>query len=421
MSLLGVAMACSLPAIGMRLSGFDPHSAPLLGMIVFGLGIVSAAFVLTWAAEVAEGDIGSGLAVILLALVTVLPEYAVDLLFAWKAVPIPEYRAYALANMTGANRLLIGIGWPTVALLVWYRENRKGVLLDKQRSGDVVWLGAASLYCMLIPLKGDLAWYDAVVLIAIYGLYVATTGGEGGEHPEPVGPPLAMVSWPKKRRRWATVALFVWSACAIGAASEPFADSLVLGGKRLGVDEYFLIQWLAPLASESPEFVVTILLVLRGRAAMGFGALVSSKVNQWTLLVGGVPIAYGLSGLHHGHGFQPLVVDAHQVEELWLTATQSLYAVATIVDLEFSFRQALAILVLFLVQFLGSILLEAFGRHAEIRSLHVGLSFLYAALALERFVSQRRHMVDRWRQAFGRSPRPAPAGPHPDRHDEGDV
>ena len=111
-------------------------SAPIQA-ITFGLAIVGAAFVLAWAAEVAQLDISAGLAIAVLALIAVLPEYAVDLVFAWRGGEAYEtYGAacgpagvdyndtpcsFALANMTGANRLLIGVGWSMVVLLAWWR------------------------------------------------------------------------------------------------------------------------------------------------------------------------------------------------------------------------------------------------------------------------------------------------------------
>jgi cation:H+ antiporter len=57
-----------------------------------------------------------------------------------------------------------------------------------------------------------------------------------------------------------------------------------------------LIQWVAPLASESPEFLIAILFALRGRGSVGIGALISSKVNQWTLLIGTPPLAFMFIG-----------------------------------------------------------------------------------------------------------------------------
>ena len=79
-----------------------------------GLSILGAAFMLSWACELAEREIPQAMALLLLALMGVLPEYAVDLHFAWVAGKDPTYAGYAVANMTGANRLLIGLGWAMV-------------------------------------------------------------------------------------------------------------------------------------------------------------------------------------------------------------------------------------------------------------------------------------------------------------------
>lgn len=431
LALLFLAVAATLPGLVMTLAGFHPPTAPMLGLAVYGMCVVAAAFVLTWAAEVAEGEIGSGLAVVFLALVTVLPEYAVDATLAWKAGYIVEYQHKALANMTGANQLLIGVGWPLVALIVWYRQGSRGLALRRQRSGDVVWLLVATLYSLLLPLKRGVCWYDALVLFAIYALYVKTSAADDdAEHDVAalVGPPRIMVTWPRRRRRTWIVVLFVWAAGAILASAEAFAESLIHAGHRLHVDDVLLIKWLAPLASEAPEFVVVILLTVRGRAEMGMGAFISSKVNQWTLLVGGVPVAFCISSAVHGSGFGAcLPLDAHMQAELWLTAAQGLYAVATIADLNFSLGQALTILGLFLVQFVVTLLLSTgllqglgFGPQHE-QPFHLGCAVVYGVLALERFFHQRHHLLARWRDV--RHGVPAEVAPKvgerhtPDEHD----
>ena len=72
--------------------------------LFFGLAMVGAAFMLSWAAEVIQLDISAGLALALLALIAVLPEYAVDFVFTWKAGSDPSFAPLALANMTGANQ-----------------------------------------------------------------------------------------------------------------------------------------------------------------------------------------------------------------------------------------------------------------------------------------------------------------------------
>ncbi|HKJ24351.1 MAG TPA: hypothetical protein VKB65_05970, partial [Myxococcota bacterium] len=117
-------------------------------------------------------------------------------------------------------------------------------------------------------------------------------------------------------------------------------------GRERHTDEFLLVQWVAPLASESPEFLVAILFALRLRGSVGLGALFSSKVNQWTLLVGAIPIAFAISS----GGLHGLPLDARQSEELWLTSAQSLLAVILIADMRFSRVEALALAVLFLGQ-----------------------------------------------------------------------
>jgi cation:H+ antiporter len=64
-------------------------------------------------AEAAEHDIPRALALITVAMLAVLPEYAVDIIFVWKAGGHSAFAADAAANMTGSNRLLLGLGWPT--------------------------------------------------------------------------------------------------------------------------------------------------------------------------------------------------------------------------------------------------------------------------------------------------------------------
>src|SRR5204863_811465 len=131
---LGLALLLTLPGILLRLG--DLHANPATSAAIFGLAIVGAAFMLSWAAEVAQLDISAGLAIAVLAFIAVLPEYAVDMVFAWKGGNAfekfgPTCRAagdtsespcsLALANMTGANRLLIGIGWPMLVFVAWWQ------------------------------------------------------------------------------------------------------------------------------------------------------------------------------------------------------------------------------------------------------------------------------------------------------------
>src|SRR3981081_650654 len=122
---LAVAMAllAAVPAAVVHVGVFN---VPVeIATLFYGLAIVGAAFAMSWAAEAAEHDIPRALALTVVALLAVFPEYAVDIVFAFKAGQDPAYAPYAAANMTGSNRLLLGFGWPTVSVLAWlFRGHR---------------------------------------------------------------------------------------------------------------------------------------------------------------------------------------------------------------------------------------------------------------------------------------------------------
>ncbi|HEU4342872.1 MAG TPA: sodium:calcium antiporter, partial [Candidatus Binatia bacterium] len=97
-----------------------------------------------------------------------------------------------------------------------------------------------------------------------------------------------------------------------------------------------------------PEFIVAILFALRGNPGASMGTLISSKVNQWTLLIGMLPVVYAISAGR----IAPMEMDGRQVEEILLTAAQSLFAVAILANLSFSLAEALIVFVLFSTQLL---------------------------------------------------------------------
>src|SRR2546427_12215107 len=118
---LGASAFLCLQWIILHLSGIP--LAPEWQALSAGVGIFGAAFMLSWAAELAQMDIPQALALAFLALIAVLPEYTVDIYFALRAGTDPSYTPYATANMTGANRLLIGLGWATVVIAFWLKTD----------------------------------------------------------------------------------------------------------------------------------------------------------------------------------------------------------------------------------------------------------------------------------------------------------
>ncbi len=345
---LGLAVGASLPWTAVALSGAG--LPPLLVALLAGGSILGAAFLLSWAVETAELDVPPALAVSVLALVAVLPEYAVDATFAWNAGRDPSQAHYAIANMTGGNRLLLGLGWSLMVFLAWGRFGKAGIRLPAVARLDVGVLFVASLYALVPVVRGRLTLLDTAVFVLLYLAYVvAAARAEREEDGEEalVGPSALLGVFGPAVRRPLLLAILAWAAGAIYLAAEPFAHALVQTGLEYGVDEFLLVQWVAPLASEAPELAVAGLLVGRGRFSKGLLTLVSSKVNQWTLLVGTLPVVSSLSA------GRPAVLpfDGRQQEEVLLTAAQSLFGVAVLGDLHLSRLQAVLLAALFLAQF----------------------------------------------------------------------
>ena len=377
---VALAVGIAVPAVGLRLSG--AHLAASAAMPVFGLAVVAASFLLVWAAEAVQHDISGNLATAILAVIAVLPEYAVDLYFAWSAGHVPENAHYAAANMTGSNRLLLGLGWPFVALLFAWGVRRRGekprgLKLHEGRRVDLGFLGMASLYSLLIPFTRRLAWYDALVLLALFGAYLWRAAQGERSEPALVGVAKQIGDLPRRTRRIMVAALFAAAASIVLIAAEPFAGALVAGGKELGIDEFLLVQWLAPLASEAPELLVAGVLALRGQDDSALGTLLSAKVNQWTLLVGSLPIAF-MAG---GGTASGIALDARQTEEFILTAAQTILGFAVLVDLRLAIWESVALLALFAAQF-------PFPDPA----VRLGFSAAYAVLALGLLLRSRREL-----------------------------
>jgi cation:H+ antiporter len=186
------------------------------------------------------------------------------------------------------------------------------------------------------------------VLIVIFIFYMRAAAKAEHVEPELEGPAAMIESWGTAPRRTWTVGFFLLSGLTIFTAAEPFAEGLLATGRTFGVEEFILVQWLAPLASESPEFIVAILFALKAQPGTSMGALLSSKVNQWTLLIGMLPVVYAVSA-HSTGGMQ---MDGRQIEEMFLTAAQSIFAVAVLANLSFSLVEAAVVFVLFWTQLL---------------------------------------------------------------------
>ncbi len=415
-ALLGTAELLHLPA---------PVLQPWIQAVLYGLAVVGAAFGLAWAAEAAQLDVSASVAIGVLALIAVLPEYAVGFVFAWKggydvqrhgpgcAAPHggESNCSLVLANMTGANRLLIGIGWAMVVFIAWWRTRksrgrhqgtlvamsggptrRYGIRLARSKAVEFSYLALAAAYCLTLPLKRTVTLLDAVVLVGIFVAYTLRISKAPASEPDLIGPAAALGGLRRRTRRASVAGLFVFAAAVILLVAEHFAESLVATGSELGVSEFFLVQWLAPVASEAPELLVAGLYAWQLKTGDALTALVSSKVNQWTLLVGTLPVVFAISS----GGFHGLPIAPAQREELLLTAAQTVFALAILSDLGISVREAAALFVLFAAQFPLRALLPESAHGTEL----IALSAMYLAFGVILIVRHRNRIFLRARDGF---------------------
>lgn len=391
-TLVAVAIAATLPAVIFRLLSWYPN--PIIDTAVFGMAILAAGFLLSWGAETASERVAQGLILAVIALVTVLPEYAVDIYYAYKAGvsgPGSPYQQYAAANMTGANRLLVGVAWPLMVLLHWSRDRHRTVELPPGSAVEISFLLLASAYCFVILLKRSISAFDFLVLFAIFCGYVWRVRNvqkytNPAEKEEP-GPAAALKELSPTAQWIVMAALVIVAAFVILASAEPFAEAMVGSGRAFGLNEFLLIQWLAPLASEAPAITVAILFVLANRADDGMTAMISDKINQWTLLVGMLPLA-----LTVGAGaLSALPLDARQEEEFFLTAAQSIFAIGLLLRMRLSVWGALALIGLFSVQ----VALAFTFRNDEARTIATlsWLAWFYVGLAAILFVLNWKRVV----------------------------
>ena len=185
-----------------------------------------------------------------------------------------------------------------------------------------------------------------LALLAWFGFYLYKISHGDVEEPDLIGTAAALGELPDRARRIAVIGLFAASGVVVLLCAAPFANNLVAAGTRAGRRPIpaGAVAGAAGLGSPRVHHRDHLRQPRQGPAAIA--TLISSKVNQWTLLIGSLPLAHLLGG----GGFS-LALDSRQIEEVLLTATQTLMGVALILALRFHRGTAWALLGLFVVQF----------------------------------------------------------------------
>jgi len=325
--------------------------------------ILLSAFLVAWGAEAAQFLMSQGLALAILAWLQTLPEFAVEAVIAWEAGAEPERAHLAIANLTGAIRLLLGLGWPAIYFVFVAAGRRRAarpwpvIRLEHEHAVEVVGLVPPLLYFLVILWKQWIGWIDAVVLIALYAIYLWVLMRNPPKQEEELSDAPAVSRWALRQRGWRQKAaiggLFALGGALLYLTAHPFLESMLAVAGLLGIGQFFLVQWVAPFLSEFPEFVSTINWARRvKRAPMALMNIVSSNINQWTILAAMIPLVYGFSHLHHFGTWSDFHFDAPQQVEILLTLLQTLLGVLLLANMEFDWLDASALLVLWLIQFI---------------------------------------------------------------------
>jgi cation:H+ antiporter len=357
-----------------------------LAMVGLGIGVVGAAFLLAWAADAGEAVFSGGLVLAAVALVAVLPEFVVEIRFAY----IQE-TGLVTANLTGATRLLL-TGATIMPLVVAYLARRRGrgaasFQLAASRRLELAILLVASTFAIQIVARGSLTIIDGAILIALYVLYARRVQGTQDEEPAVVGVAAGLLSLPPQYRRPAIASLIFVAAAVVLTIANPFADALLATGTSLGIDPYHMIQSVVPVASESPEFVVVAVLVANRRPAQGLALFLASSVSQWTLAMGALPFAYAAGG-----GGMSMPLAGRELVELTFTIALTLFVAAALSVLRPERFDAWLVIGIFAVQFVYP--------HVFVR---IAAAFVLFVFAIDLLFAHRRAVRPLFRTAFGGS------------------
>ncbi|HSW51032.1 MAG TPA: hypothetical protein VLH09_12700 [Bryobacteraceae bacterium] len=315
--------------------------------------ILLAAMLIAWAAESAQFFVAQGFALAILAWLQTLPEFAVEFVYAWRQqVPL------LLANLTGALRLLTGLAWPMIYFVAAvchrrrYRRPLKQIRLEDGHCVEVVGLLAPLIYVVFVWVKASLNLWDAAVLILIYTAYLLVLSRMPAEEAEGVEDLEIIPRTIVKSRRPVRIAFitgfFLIGGFIIYAAAEPFAGSLLAVSAAIGVPSFVFVQWVAPLVSEFPEKVSAFYWARTvHRAPIALMNMVSSNINQWTLLAAMLPIVYSISrGTPSSIPF-----DDRQRLEILMTLGQSLVGMLFLVNMRLTWWEATSLFSLWFIQF----------------------------------------------------------------------
>jgi cation:H+ antiporter len=245
-------------------------------------------------------------------------------------------------------------------------------------------LAAPLLYVGVIAWKGSLTVYDGAGLILLYAAYLLILSRMPPEDPETIEDleaiPRKIVTSPRRLRIAIISGLFLFGGILIYVAAEPFLASLLALSVAVGIPAFVFIQWVAPVVSEFPEMASTFYWARSvDRAPMALMNMVSSNINQWTLLTAMLPIIFSISM----GSITPILFDQKQRIELLLTLGQAVVGMIFLLNMRLAWYEAAIMFVFFWIPFVNA----SWAGPVTV------LYFAWAALEVGRMLAGRRQML----------------------------
>ena len=353
-----------------------------------GPAILVSSIMIAWGAEAAQYFMAQGIALAILAVLQTLPEFAVEAVLAWH-----QQTEYLLANLTGALRLLTGLGWPLiyVAAATAYRKDvhapMRVIRLTGQQAIQVIGLLFGLVWQFVVWSKGSLDVIDGAILLGVYVGYLfimrrlPPEEAESLEDMEAI--PRRIVTAPRGIRIVAILGLFVAGGVGVFVVAQPFLEGLFGLSVSAGIPAFVFIAWVAPLVSEAPEGISAFYWARDyPRANTALMNMVSSNISQWTLMAAMLPVVYSVSMGRPS----AILMDPLQSRELLMTLGQALVGALLLLDLELEWWEAVTLFVLWAVQVVFSILAPNSPVHGWITAIY----FAWAGIELIRLVLGQR-------------------------------
>ncbi len=363
------------------------HSSPDAAMALNALwtfpAVLLAAFLLAWAAEAGQTMISQGLALAALAWLQTMPEFAIEGVIAWHGDV-----NLMTANFTGAIRLLVGLGWPMVFFVRamntpggWRSIRKETITLEEENSVEVLATLPPLVYFIWIITRGHFGVWDAAVLLSMYAGYLFLVSRIPARAEDELDDLPGVSRWIVRRpgvwKPVAALSVFAVGGLLLAVSAEPFVGSMQGLAMALGIPAFVTVQWIAPLLSEFPEKVSAFQWASRvKKAPMALMNMMSSNINEWTVLASVIPIVYSIS---RGQ-LMEVPFDAHHKLELWLTWAQSVLAVCLLIDLKFRWHAAAGLFVLWAIQFIW----------ADTHLVMIGIYLAWATVEIALAIAGRR-------------------------------